>query len=421
MKKYLIFSTLVILFFLFGCEEERALRLQPAPEYYQGRALLPNGQQIEMPESDRAAIIEMCQPDHAIPTIPNGERRWLGTITLTQPLTDSATISNFPTATFFTVENKSYVQCQLDSITYVTKITTLPESLNDAQYAAKTYPDVSKFRFAEPHEYEHFAQEMQKPIGNEPYPKRKGIEHTLFHITMPFTGEFELTFTSSEGEDHLKIPIDSSHPPYLSIGLGTEESDDALQYAIYTSQDQNNYQEVLRPKHAQISQMFGAKTAPQLPSVLVPGHEYSLYSFTFMKDGTAHRQNVSLTYHEPQLLYGKELNEQIHHKLSSQRHVIFHDLALLGTESKDESFLHHVGNDEMEFIFDAIKRANATAYAGKPAPTPYVTLFQGVCAQTFDVSYDGADVYVTNSETGAHFKLLREDAIKWYNLFEQNT
>ncbi|WP_214883493.1 MULTISPECIES: hypothetical protein [unclassified Exiguobacterium] len=421
MKKYLIFSTLVILIFLFGCEEERALRLQPAPEYYQGRALLPNGQQIEIPESDRATIIELCQPDNATPTIPSGKRHWLGTVTLTQPLTDVTSLSAFPTATFFTVENKSYVQCQLDALTYVAKIDKMPESLNDVQYAADAYPDVAKIRFAEPHEYAHFAQEMKNPIGNEPYPERKGIEHTLFHLTMPFNGEFELTFESSDGEEHLTIPIQSSRQPYLSFGLGTEKSDDTLQYAIYTSQDQNNYQEVLRPKHAQISQMFGAKTAPQLPSVLVPGHEYSLYSFTFMKDGTAHRQTVSLTYHEPQLLYGKELNEQIHDKLSSQRHVIFHDLALLGTESKNESFLHYVGHDEMEFIFGAIKRANATAYAGKPAPTPYVTLFQGVCAQTFDVSYDGADVYVTNSETGVHFKLLREDAIKWYNLFEQNT
>ncbi|MDT0192797.1 MULTISPECIES: hypothetical protein [unclassified Exiguobacterium] len=421
MKKYLIFSTLVILFFLFGCEEERALRLQPAPEYYQGRALLPNGQQIEMPESDRAAIIELCQPDNAIQRIPSGERHWLGTVTLNQPLTDAATESSFPTATFFTVENKSYVQCQLDSVTYATEINTLPESLNDVQYTAEPYPDVPKFRFAEPHEYEHFAQEMKKPIGNEPYPERKGIEHTLFHITMPFSGEFELTFTSSEAKDRLVIPVESIRHPYLSLGLGTEKSDEVLQYAIYTSRDQNDYQEVLRPKEAHISQMFGAKTAPQLPSVLVPGHEYPLYSFTFMKNGTAHRQNVSLTYHEPKLLYGKELGEQIHDKLSSQRHVIFHDLALLGTESKDASFLQHVGQDEMEFIFGAIKRANATAYAGKTASTPYVTLFQGICAQTFDVSYDGADVYVTNSETGAHFKLLREDAIKWYNLFEQNT
>ncbi|WP_214792466.1 MULTISPECIES: hypothetical protein [unclassified Exiguobacterium] len=421
MKKYLIFSTLVILLFLFGCEEERALRLQPAPEFYQGRALLPNGQQIEMPESDRALMIELCQPDNAISTIPNGERRWLGTVTLTQPLTDVATSSTFPTATLFTIHNESYVQCQLDSITYVTKTTSLPESLSDVQYAADTYPDTAKIRFAEPHEYEHFAEEMKKPIGNEPYPERKGIEHTLFHITMPFNGQFELTLNSSEGEERLMIPIDASRHPYLSIGLGTEKSDDTSQYAIYTSPDQNDYQTVLRPKQAHMSQMFGAKAASQLPSVLVPGQRYPLYSFTYMKDGTANRQLVSLTYHQPDLLHGEELTKQIHATLSSERHALFHELALLGTESKDASFLQHVGTEEVEFLFHAIEQANATSRAGTPAPVPYLTLFQGVCAQTFDVSYDGNDVYVTNSKTGAHFKLLREDAIKWHNLFEGNS
>ncbi|MCT4787250.1 hypothetical protein ACFQO8_00285 [Exiguobacterium aestuarii] len=421
MKKYLIFSTLVILLFLFGCEEERALRLQPAPEFYQGRALLPNGQQIEMPESDRALMIELCQPDNAISTIPNGERRWLGTVTLTQPLTDVATSSTFPTATLFTIHNESYVQCQLDSITYVTKTTSLPESLSDVQYAADTYPDTAKIRFAEPHEYEHFAEEMKKPIGNEPYPERKGIEHTLFHITMPFNGQFELTLNSSEGEERLMIPIDASRHPYLSIGLGTEKSDDTSQYAIYTSPDQNDYQTVLRPKQAHMSQMFGAKAASQLPSVLVPGQRYPLYSFTYMKDGTANRQLVSLTYHQPDLLHGEELTKQIHATLSSERHALFHELALLGTESKDDSFLQHVGTEEVDFLFHAIEQANATSRAGTPAPVPYLTLFQGVCAQTFDVSYDGNDVYVTNSKTGAHFKLLREDAIKWHNLFEGNS
>lgn len=421
MKKYLIFSTLVILFVLFGCEEERALRLQPAPEYYQGRALLPNGQQIEMPESDRALIIESCQPDNAISTIPSGERRWLGTVTLTQPLTDAATSPAFPTATLFTVNNESYVQCQLDSITYVTKTNNLPESLQDVQYAADSYPDIAKIRSAEPHEYEHFTKEMKKPIGNEPYPERTGIEHTLFHITMPFNGEFELTLKSSDGEERLMIPIDSSRHPYLSVGLGTENSDDTSQYAIYTSPDQNDYQKVLRPKQARMSQLFGAKAASQLPSVLIPGHSYPLYSFTYMKDGTAHRQLVSITYHQPELMYGEELNEQIHETLSSERHALFHELALLGTESKDASFLQHVGTDEVEFLFRAIGQANATSHAGTPAPVPYLTLFKGVCAQTFDVSYDGNDVYVTNAETGSHFKLLREDAIKWHNIFKKNS
>lgn len=421
MKKYLIFSTLVILFFLFGCEEERALRLQPAPEYYQGRALLPNGQQIEMPESDRALIIELCQPDNAISTIPSGERRWLGTVTLTQPLTDVTKSPAFPSATWFTVNNESYVQCQLDSITYVTKTNNLPESLHDVQYEADSYPDIAKIRSAEPHEYEHFAKEMKKPIGNEPYPERTGIEHTLFHITMPFNGEFELTLTSSEGEERLMIPIDASRHPYLSVGLGTEQSDDTLQYAIYTSSDQNDYQTVLRPKDGHMSQVFGAKAASQLPSVLIPGHSYPLYSFTYMKDGTAHRQLVSITYHQPELMYGEKLNEQIHETLSSERHALFHELALLGTESKDAPFLQHVGTDEVDFLFRAIEQANATSHAGTPAPVPYLTLFQGVCAQTFDVSYDGNDVYVTNAETGAHFKLLREDAIKWHNLFTDNS
>ncbi|MDE0563685.1 hypothetical protein [Exiguobacterium sp. B2(2022)] len=421
MKKYLIFSTLVILFFLFGCEEERALRLQPAPEYYQGRALLPNGQQIEMPESDRALIIELCQPDNAVSTIPSGERRWLGTVTLTQPLTDVATSSAFPTATLFTVNNESYVQCQLDSITYVTKTNNLPESLHDVQYTADSYPDIAKIRSAEPHEYDHFAEEMKKPIGNEPYPERTGIEHTLFHITMPFNGEFELTLTSSEGEERLMIPIDASRHPYLSVGLGTEQSDDTLQYAIYTSSDQNDYQTVLRPKDGHMSQVFGAKAASQLPSVLIPGHSYPLYSFTYMKDGTAHRQLVSITYHQPELMDGEELNKQIHETLSGERHALFHELALLGTESKDASFLQHVGTEEVDFLFRAIEQANATSHAGTPAPVPYLTLFQGVCAQTFDVSYDGNDVYVTNAETGAHFKLLREDAIKWHNLFTDNS
>nr|WP_251130627.1 hypothetical protein [Exiguobacterium sp. s124] len=374
-----------------------------------------------MPESDRALMIELCQPDNAISTIPNGERRWLGTVTLTQPLTDVATSSTFPTATLFTIHNESYVQCQLDSITYVTKTTSLPESLSDVQYAADTYPDTAKIRFAEPHEYEHFAEEMKKPIGNEPYPERKGIEHTLFHITMPFNGQFELTLNSSEGEERLMIPIDASRHPYLSIGLGTEKSDDTSQYAIYTSPDQNDYQTVLRPKQAHMSQMFGAKAASQLPSVLVPGQRYPLYSFTYMKDGTANRQLVSLTYHQPDLLHGEELTKQIHATLSSERHALFHELALLGTESKDDSFLQHVGTEEVDFLFHAIEQANATSRAGTPAPVPYLTLFQGVCAQTFDVSYDGNDVYVTNSKTGAHFKLLREDAIKWHNLFEGNS
>ncbi|WP_214875100.1 hypothetical protein [Exiguobacterium sp. CH10] len=421
MKKYLIFSTLVILIFLFGCEEERALRLQPAPEYYQGRALLPNGQQIEMPESDRALIIELCQPDNAVSTIPSGERHWLGTVTLTQPLTDVTTSPAFPSATWFTVNNESYVQCQLDSITYVTKTNNLPESLHDVQYEADSYPDIAKIRSAEPHEYDHFAKEMKKPIGNEPYPERTGIEHTLFHITMPFNGEFELTLTSSEGEERLMIPIDASRHPYLSVGLGTEQSDDTLQYAIYTSSDQNDYQTVLRPKDGHMSQVFGAKAASQLPSVLIPGHSYPLYSFTYMKDGTAHRQLVSITYHQPELMYGEKLNEQIHETLSSERHALFHELALLGTESKDAPFLQHVGTDEVDFLFRAIEQANATSHAGTPAPVPYLTLFQGVCAQTFDVSYDGNDVYVTNAETGAHFKLLREDAIKWHNLFTDNS
>lgn len=421
MKKYLIFSTLVILFFLFGCEEERALRLQPAPEYYQGRALLPNGQQIEMPESDRALILEWCQPNNAIPTIPSGERQWLGTVTLIQPLTDGAMRSAFPTATLFTIHNESYVQCQFDSMTYVTKINSLPDSLQDVQYATDSYPDVAKIRFAELHEYEHFTEEMKKPIGNEPYPERSGIEHTLFHITMPFNGQFELTFQSSEGEERLTIPVDASRHPYLSVGLGTEKTDDTSQYAIYTSPDQNDYQTVFRPKQAHMSQLLGAKAASQLPTVLIPGHSYPLYSFTYMKDGTPHRQLVSITYQQPKLLHGEELTKQIHDTLNGERHAMFHELALLGTESKDASFLHHIGTEEVDFLFRAIGQANATSHAGTPAPVPYLTLFQGVCAQTFDVSYDGNDVYVTNAETGAHFKLLREDAIRWHNLFEENS
>nr|WP_240542742.1 hypothetical protein [Exiguobacterium qingdaonense] len=373
-----------------------------------------------MPESDRAAIIELCQPDNAAPTIPSGERRWHGTVTLTQPLTATTTSTAFPTATFFTVENKSYVQCQLDSITYVTKINAMPESLNDFQDVADAYPEVAKIRSAESHEYEHFAQEMKQPIGNEPYPERKGIEHTLFHLTMPFNGEFELTFTSAEGEEHLTIPIHSSRSPYLSFGLGTEKSDDLIEYAIYTSHDQDDYKEVLRPGQADISKMLGATLTEQIPSVLVPGHSYPLYSFTFMKDGVAHRQNVSLTYHQPKLLHGEELTERIYETLNGKRHALFHDLALIGTESKDAPFLQHLAKEEVDFLFRAIERANATSYAGTPAPTPYLTLFQGVCAQTFDVSYDGTDVYVTNSKSGSHFKLLNEDAIQWYRLFEED-
>ncbi|MCT4790246.1 hypothetical protein NQG33_12970, partial [Exiguobacterium mexicanum] len=58
----------------------------------------------------------------------------------------------------------------------------------------------------------------------------------------------------------------------------------------------------------------------------------------------------------------------------------------------------------------------AVATAGTPAPTPYLTVFEGICAQTFDISYTEDDVILTNTKTGSHFKLLRADAERWHDL-----
>lgn len=129
MKKYLILCTLAMLFVLFGCEEEHAFRLHTAPEYYQGRATLPSGQQIEMTESDRTNVLDACYPEDALSRIPDGERHLIGTVTLTQPLITTSSTDVFPTATFFEVDNQAYVQCQAETITYMKQIDTLPNSL----------------------------------------------------------------------------------------------------------------------------------------------------------------------------------------------------------------------------------------------------------------------------------------------------
>lgn len=419
MKKYLVFSTLVILFFLFGCEEERALRLHIAPEYYQGRAMLPNGQQIEMTESDRAHVIESCAPEDTVQAIPKGERRWFGTVTLTRPLTETAASPVFPTATFFNVNNQPYVQCHIDTATYVKAIEAVPKSMLDYQYSVDSYPDVAKLRVAQPHERAHFLKEMKKPIGNEPYPERTGIDQTLFHITMPFEGEIELTFKSPDYEDTVIIPIQSpSRQPYLSLGLGTEKSEEETQYAIYSSTNQEDYRHALRPKDASITKLLGAKLAEQLPTTLVPGTRYPLFSFSFTKDGEPQKQLVSITYKKNKLTYGKDLSKQVNGQYVNRRHAIFHDLALIGTESRDASFLDHANAEEIEFLFAAIERSNSVSQAGTPASTPYLTLFEGVYAQTFDISYDEENVFLTNANTGSHFKLLNDDADWWHDLFD---
>lgn len=418
MKKYLLFCTLAILSFLFGCEEEHAFRLHTAPEYFQGRATLPSGQQIEMTESDRTNVLDACYPKEAITNVPDGDRRLLGTVTLTRPLTTTTSTEAFPTATFFEVENQSYVQCQAGTITYIKQVASVPDSLTAFQDLSVTYPSTSKLRNAQPHEQSQFAKEMDKPVGNEPYPLRTALEQTLAHVTMPFNGSYEFMFESPDLAESIVVPIDpSSRQHFLSIGLGTESIDGEQSYGIYTSPNQELYRDVIRPRNATFDRMLGARQADTLPSTLVANERYPLFSFSFILDGEAHKQTVSITYKEETLLHGDKLKTEMRQQFAHHRHVIWHELALIGTESKDESFLNHATTDDTGFIFDAIERAKAVSKAGTPAPTPYLTIFEGICAQTFDVSYEGSDVFLTNTKSGSHFKLLRKDATKWHDRF----
>lgn len=418
MKKYLLFCTLAILSFLFGCEEEHAFRLHTAPEYYQGRAMLPPGQQIEMTESDRTNVLDACYPKDTITNVPDGDRRLLGTVTLTQPLTTTTSTEAFPTATFFEVENQSYVQCQAGTITYIKQVASVPDSLTAFEDLSVTYPSTSKLRNAQPHEQNQFAKEMDKPVGNEPYPLRTALEQTLVHVTMPFNGSYEFTFESTDTSETLVVPIDqSSRQPFLSIGFGTESADGAQRYGIYTSSNQERYHDVIRPFDATFDRFLGARQADTLPSTLVANERYPLFSFSFIRDGKAHKQVVSITYKEETLLHGHRLKNEMRQQFAHRRHVVFHELALIGTESKDEPFLSHATADDTQFIFNAIERAKAVSKAGIPAPNPYLTVFEGICAQTFDVSYEGNDVFLTNTKTGSHFQLLHDDATKWRDRF----
>ncbi|WP_233004880.1 MULTISPECIES: hypothetical protein [Exiguobacterium] len=420
MKKYLILCTLAMLFVLFGCEEEHAFRLHTAPEYYQGRATLPSGQQIEMTESDRTNVLDACYPEDALSRIPDGERHLIGTVTLTQPLITTSSTDVFPTATFFEVDNQAYVQCQAETITYMKQIDTLPNSLIAYRDHAVPSSATSKLRNAQPHERIHFTEEMTKPVGNEPYPKRSGLEQTLVHVTMPFNGSFEFTFESPETYETVTLPInEASRQPFLSLALGTEVSQDTKQYGLHLSSDQTLYGDVLRPKDARFDRMLGARQASTLPTTLIPNERYPLFSFSFIRDGKPHKQVVSITYREETLLRGDRLKTKMRQQFAHRRHVVTHDLALLGTESKDASFLHHANAEAVQFVFQAIDRSKAVATAGTPAPTPYLTVFEGICAQTFDVSYNGDDVFLTNTLTGSHFKLLRADAERWHDLFNE--
>lgn len=419
MKKYLIFCTLAILTFLFGCEEEQAFRLHTAPEYYQGRATLPSGQQIEMTEADRTSVLEACYPDEALALTPDGDRRWVGTVTLSQPLTTKASTQAFPTATFFEVENQTYVECRVDTISYVKQIEAVPDSLVPYRGQAVTYPSVAKLRNAQPHERLQYLKEMNKPVGNEPYPKRTALEQTLVHVTMPFNGSFELTFESSAGIETVTVPIDAaSRQPFLSLGFGIEAAEDTRQYGIHTSVNQELYQDVIRPKDASYERLLGARQIDDLPSTLIPGKRYPLFSFSYMRDNVPHKEVVSLTYKQPVLLRGEALKREMRAEFSNRQHAVFHELALIGTESRDASFLTHLTADQTRFVFKAIERSKATTETGEPAPIPYLTVFEGICAQTFDVSYRGDDVVLTNTKTGSHFKLLRDDANKWHDRFD---
>lgn len=420
MKKYLIFSTIAMLFFLFGCEEEHAFRLHTAPEYYQGRATLPSGQQIEMTESDRTNVLDACYPEDAIIQVPDGERQLIGTVTLTQPLITTSSTDVFPTATFFEVDNQAFVQCQADTITYMKQIDTLPNSLIPYRDQAVPSPKTSKLRNAQPHERIHFTEEMAKPVGNDPYPKRSAFEQTLVHVKMPFNGSFEFTFESPESRETITLPInEASRQPFLSLGLGIEVTQDAKQYGLHLSPNQTLYEDVLRPKDASFDRMLGARQASALPTTLIPNERYPLFSFSFIRDGKPYKQVVSVTYRDETLLHGDRLKMKMRQQFAHRRHVVTHDLALLGTESKDAPFLHHANAETVQFVFQAIDRSKAVATAGNPAPIPYLTVFEGICAQTFDVSYNEDDVFLTNTLTGSHFKLLRSDAERWHDLFNK--
>lgn len=420
MKKYLVFFTLTILFFLFGCEEESAFHLHTAPEYYQGRALLPSGQQIELTESDRSLVLNACEPEAALKELPSGTRHLIGTVTLTQPLTTNPLIPAFPTATFFEVENHLYVQCQSDAFTYMKQVENLPESLSSFRDRSVSYPSEAKLRNAQPREQLHFLEEMNKPIGNEPYYKRSAFEETLVHLTVPFNGSFEFTFQTPDKTEHVSLPIDpASRKSYLSLGFGIESVKGKKMYGLYTSYNQELYQNVIRPQHASFNQLLGAFQTNMLPSTLVPNERYPILSFSYIRDGRPYKEVVFITYKEVALISGKELENRMHEDFLNRRHAILHDLALIGTESRDESFLKHTNSNETDFIFKAIDRAKPTPVSGEPAATPYLTIFEGISVQTFDVSHKGKSVLLTNTKTGSHFELLREDAQRWHTLFSE--
>lgn len=419
MKKYLIFSTLAILFFLFGCEEEHALRLHTAADYYQGRAVLPNGQQIEMTETDRATVIDACIPESALPQMPTGNRQWLGTITLTRPLTSMTAAPAFPIATFFTIQHQAYVQCQAEDVTYVKPIEHVPISLQSNAASPTYYPDEAKLRRAQPNEQARFVQEMKQPTGNEPYAVRSAFEETLLHVTVPFDGKLTFTFKGQSKEEQVTVPIDAStRQPFLSLGFGTETMETSKTFGLYTASNQTGYEDVLRPRHATFDQLIGVKAIADIPFSLRPNERYPLFDFSFMRDDQLEKQYVYVSYHPETLLHGEPLKQAVYEQFRDRDHAIFHDLALVGTEPRDAAFLTHVGSHDTAFIFDAIARAKATTAVGEPAPRPYLTVFKDVRAQTFDVSYDETDVYLTNAQTGSHFKLLDEDASRWHTLFK---
>lgn len=414
MKKFLTFSTLAILFFLFGCEEEQALRLHTAPEYYQGRAMLPTGKQIEMTEEDRSTVLEACAPEDTVTKVPDGERRWLGTVTLTRPLTATAGTPPFPTATFFSVEDQPFVRCHVDSITYVKGLQTVPQSILKSNSASLLYPDSVKLDVAEGNERAQFSKDLTKSKSIE----RESVEQTLVHVTLPFSGQLELTFASPDQEETVTIPIDlPMRATSLSLGLGMEKVEKEMRYAIFTSLNEKNYKHALQPANASVSRLLGAEMLIDSSTTLEPGARQPLFSFSFVRDDKSHQHHVSITYKESDLLSGDRLKRDMKQQFTHRRHAVFHDMALIGTESADAPFLKHTTQEEMDFVFTAIERANSTSHAGTPASTPHLTLFEGVRAQTFDISYDKRNVFLT-SNTGSHFKLLREDADQWHKFFE---
>ena len=256
---------------------------------------------------------------------------------------------------------------------------------------------------------------MQKNDRSEHIP----VEQTLVHVTLPFSGQLELSFTSSDHNETMVIPVDlPTRPPSLSLGLGIEQSEKGMNYAIYKSSNKKHYDVALRPTDSSVSRLLDAEMLLKSSTKLIPDTHHPLFRFSFIRDGKPHQQNVSIVYKDNELLHGDELKKEMNRQFTNQRHVVFHELALIGTESIDESLLRHATDEEEAFLFKAIERSNATSHAGTPASVPHLTLFEGVRAQTFDISYDKRNVFLT-THTGSHFKLLREDADRWHKLFEE--